>query len=110
MTQYLIDIPNQDPSLPWMIIKTFNHQDLATAFAQRTWQATNGLFCLIAYEQQYFNVRVPNPNFFSSTQPFLFVEGFQHYCDALDFAISNYGASETGYINLLKTLSFPPSF
>ncbi|NJO97617.1 MAG: hypothetical protein HC764_17795 [Pleurocapsa sp. CRU_1_2] len=76
MTQYLIDIPNQDPSLPWMIIKTFNHQDLATAFAQRTWQATNGLFCLIAYEQQYFNVRVPNPNFFSSTQPFLFVEGF----------------------------------
>lgn len=103
MTQYLIDIPNRNPSLPWMIIKTFNHQHLATDFIERTWQAKDGLFCLIDHDQQYFNVRVPNPCFFS-TQPFLLVEGFQHYCDALDFAISNYAASETGYINLIKTL------
>lgn len=67
-TKYLIDIPNLDPSKPWIVIKEYDTKDKAISFTKKTWGAKSGYLCLIFYDGEYFNVNVPNPNYTSTSR------------------------------------------
>lgn len=131
-TKYLIDIPNLDPSKPWIVIKECDTKDKAISFTKKTWGAENGYLCLISYDGEYFNIDVPNPNYTSTNRllskstltrsafeyeasyskrdrqnatynnQFLTVEGFHHKADALNFAQENYQTNDDGYVSLIS--------
>ncbi|NJO98210.1 MAG: hypothetical protein HC764_21270 [Pleurocapsa sp. CRU_1_2] len=67
-TKYLIDIPNLDPSKPWIVIKECDTKDKAISFTKKTWGAENGYLCLISHDGEYFNIDVPNPNYTSTSR------------------------------------------
>ena len=101
-TQYLIDIPNHDSSKPWIIIKSFDTRDRAVAFTKRIWGAEDGLLSLVSQDGDEWVVDVPNPNYTSTNNQFLNVEGFHHKADALDFAIANYQTNDEGCVSLIS--------
>ena len=117
-TQYVVDVPNTDSSKPWIVIKSFDTRDQAVAFTKRIWGAEDGHLCLISQQASgicsldgsisspqdgdEWVVDVPNPNFTSTNNKFLNVEGFHHEADALDFAIENYQANKEGYVSLIS--------
>ena len=67
-TKYLIDIPNLDPSKPWIVIKECDTKDKAISFTKKTWGAENGYLCLISHDGEYFNIDVPNFNYTSTSR------------------------------------------
>jgi hypothetical protein len=114
-TKYLIDIPNLDPSKPWIVIKECDTKDKAISFTKKTWGAENGYLCLISYDGEYFNIDVPNSNYTGQllgkrilsknatyNNQFLTVEGFHHKADALNFAQENYQTNDDGYVSLIS--------
>jgi hypothetical protein len=106
-TKYLIDIPNLDPSKPWIVIKECDTKDKAISFIKKTWGAENGYLCLISHDGEYFNIDVPNPNYTKAdlcNNQFLTVEGFYHKADALNFAQENYQTNDDGYVSLISRI------
>ncbi len=101
-TKYLIDIPNLDPSKPWIVIKECDTKVKAISFTKKNWSAENGYLCLISHDGEYFNIDVPNPNYTSTNNQFLTVEGFYHKADALNFAQKNYQTNDDGYVSLIS--------
>lgn len=57
-TKYLIDIPNLDPSKPWIVIKECDTKDKAISFTKKTWGAENGYLCLISHIEQCLPVEL----------------------------------------------------
>lgn len=82
-TKYLIDIPNLDPSKPWIVIKECDTKDKAISFTKKTWGAENGYLCLISHDGEYFNIDVPNFNYTSTSRV---LNGA--FCKAQDRAVS----------------------
>lgn len=103
---FLVDLPNQDPSKPWIVIEQqFKNREEAIAFTQKIWNTDEqGKLNLISYDGEYYTIDVPNPNYSSSNNQFLEVEGFRHKSDAIDFVIANYNADEEGRVSLINSV------
>ena len=101
LKEYFVEIPDVDSSKTWITIKSFDTKDRAIAFTKKIWGAENGYLSLISEDGDEWVVDVPNPNYTSTNNKFLNVEGFHHEADALDFAIENYQANEEGCVNLI---------
>ena len=71
-------------------------------FGDRTFNTEQGLYCLLSFDGDCWVVDVPNPNYTSTNNQFLNVEGFHHEADALDFAIANYQANDEGCVSLIS--------
>ncbi|MBW4532477.1 MAG: hypothetical protein KME09_00920 [Pleurocapsa minor HA4230-MV1] len=104
LPSHIIEIPNQDPSKPWIIVKSFERQAMAITFAKRVWGAEKGFLCLISEEAAGYVVKVPRLSYSPNNNQFIIIEKFERQIEALKFVQEKYRANQDGYISLISEI------
>ena len=102
MTQYILEIPRQDPSLPRHTVKIFDTKQEAIAYSDEKLGTDKGWYCMLSYDGEYYICDTPNPNLNSSNNQHLEIETFHHKQDCLDFIQANFNGDSEGNIYLIS--------
>ncbi len=104
MTQYILEIPRQDPSLAWHTVKVFDTEEEAIAYSDKKLGTTRGYYCMLSYDGEYYIADTPNPNLNSTNNQHLAIEAFFHKEDCLYFIQANFNSDSEGNIYLISEM------
>ncbi len=102
MTQYILEIPRQDPSLPWHTVKVFDSKEEAIKYSDDKLGTNNGWYCMLSYDGEYYIADTPHPNPNSTNSQHIEIEAFHHRSDCLEFIQANFNSDSEGNIYLIS--------
>ena len=92
MTQYILQIPKVDSSLPWHRVKVFDRKSDAVKYSDDKLGTDNGWYCMLSYDGKYYIADTINPNLSPQNNPHLKIEMFRDRKNCIDFIQANYNS------------------
>jgi len=102
MTQYILEIPQADSSLPWHRVKVFDSKSNAVKYSDDKLGTDNGWYCMLSYDGKYYIADTIHPNLSSHNNPHLKIEVFLHRSDCIEFIQAHYNSDSEGIIYLIS--------
>ena len=62
MTQYILEIPKVDSSLPWHKVKVFNSESDAVKYSDDNLGTDNGWYCMLSFDGKHYIADTIHPN------------------------------------------------
>ena len=102
MTQYILEIPKVDSSLPWHRVKVFNSKSDAVKYSDDKLGTDNGWYCMLSYDGKNYIADTIHPNLSPPNNPHLKIKTFLYRSDCIDFIQAHYNSDSEGIVYLIS--------